>query len=52
MDGSRAVAFGDGLRLISAGRPAVFSVDASKVGMANLAVKITCKCCKYEKQSV
>ena len=43
MDGSRAVVFGDGLRLVPVGKPAFFKVDTSKVGVADLTVHITCK---------
>ena len=43
IDGSKAVASGDGLQSASVNRPAYFTVNSSNLGEANLMVKITCK---------
>lgn len=43
IDGSRATASGDGLRICGAKQRANFKVKTSHVGVADLAVTITCK---------
>ena len=43
IDGSRVTASGDGLRFVPAHRPAHFHVNTAQVGLADLAVKVTCK---------